>query len=109
MTRPAYRYAAQLTERGVVDGDTIDVRIDVGFSVWVHVRIRLLGWSSPELREPAGPAAKAAAEQILRGGRQIIVETEKDAQTFQRWLARVWVDGQELGVLLEQRGLATRA
>lgn len=109
ITRPAYRYAATLAPRGVIDGDTLEADVDAGFSVRVRIRIRLLGWSCPELREPLGPAAKVAAEQILSGAQQIIVETEKDAQTFQRWLARVYVDGVELGALLEQRGLAVRA
>lgn len=108
MIRPAYRYAARLSPRGVVDGDTLDLDVDCGFSVWVRIRVRLLGWSCPELREPLGPAAKVAAEQILTGG-PIIIETEKDAQTFARWLGRVYVGGQELGELLAQRGLATRA
>lgn len=104
--RPAYRYAARVIR--VIDGDTLVSRIDLGFHVHIETRVRLLGWSCPELRDPLGPAAKVAAEQILGSG-QIIIETEKDAQTFARWLARVWVGDRELGELLLQRGLAVRA
>lgn len=107
--RPAYRYAMRLSPRGVIDGDTIDADVDLGFSVWVRVRIRLLGWSCPELREPLGLTAKQATEQILMAAPQIIVETVKDEQTFARWLGRIWVIDQELGALLEAQGLATRS
>lgn len=105
-TRPAYRYAAVPVR--IIDGDTQVYRIDLGFHVHVDTPVRLLGWNCPEVREPLGPAAKVAAEQILGAAEHVIIETEKDAQTFGRWLGRVWIDGRELGELLEQRGLATR-
>ena len=108
-TRPAYRYAAALVR--VVDGDTIVFRIDLGFHVHIETPVRILGWSCPELHEPLGPEAKAAAEELLRGATQIIVETKRDTQTFSRWLGIVWVNtldvnGVELGALLADRGLA---
>ena len=34
----------------VVDGDTIDVNIDLGFSVWHKARVRMLGIDTPESR-----------------------------------------------------------
>ena len=34
----------------VVDGDTVDVRIDLGFDVWHKCRIRLMGINAPESR-----------------------------------------------------------
>lgn len=109
VVRPAYRYAMRLSPRGVVDADTVDADVDLGFSVWVRVRIRLLGWSCPELREPLGQSAKVATEIILLHAQQIIVETVKDEQTFNRWLGRIFADGVELGALLEAQGLAVRA
>lgn len=107
VTRPAYRYAARLVR--MVDADTYVLRIDAGFHVHVETHVRLNGWNCPERRDPLGPAATAAAEQILKAASQIIVETAKDTQTFGRWVGAIFVDGRELGVLLEQRGLATRA
>ena len=106
MVRPAYRYAATLVR--VIDGDTAILRIDVGFHASIEAHVRLLGWNCPERRDPLGPAATAATEQILRGAGQIIVETQKDKQTLGRWLGRVFVDGRDIGELLEQRGLASR-
>ena len=34
----------------VVDGDTVDVRIDLGFNVWHKCRVRLMGINAPESR-----------------------------------------------------------
>lgn len=105
--RPAYRYACTLLR--AIDGDTMIFAIDAGFHVHVETHVRLLGWSCPELREPGGLAAKALAAQILTEAPQVIIETEKDTQTFGRWLGRIWVGDVELGALLEAQGLAVRA
>ena len=43
-----YEYRA-VCER-VIDGDTIDARIDLGFNVWTFVRIRLYEIDAPESR-----------------------------------------------------------
>ena len=46
-TEPAYLYRAVVVR--VVDGDTIDVDIDLGFYVWIRKqRIRLIGIDAPE-------------------------------------------------------------
>ena len=34
----------------VVDGDTIDVNLDLGFNVWHKARVRMLGIDTPESR-----------------------------------------------------------
>ena len=43
-----YEYQA-IIER-VVDGDTVDVMIDLGFDVWTKQRVRLMGIDTPESR-----------------------------------------------------------
>ena len=43
-----YEYKAKLIR--VIDGDTIDALIDLGFDVWVKKRIRLYGIDAPESR-----------------------------------------------------------
>ena len=43
-----FDYACKVTR--VVDGDTIDVNIDLGFSVWHKARVRMLGIDTPESR-----------------------------------------------------------
>ena len=64
-----YTYNAKC-ER-VVDGDTIDCLIDLGFSVWKKVRVRLDGMNAPESRtrdkeeKKLGLAAKARLKEIM--------------------------------------------
>ena len=43
-----YNYNAKVLK--VVDGDTIDCLVDLGFEVWIKVRVRLQGINTPECR-----------------------------------------------------------
>ena len=64
-----YIYRAKL-ER-VVDGDTVDALIDVGFDIWVKKRIRFMGLDTWECRtrnleeKKKGLAAKARTKELL--------------------------------------------
>ena len=43
-----FYYAVDIVK--IVDGDTVDVRIDLGFDVWHKCRVRLVGINAPESR-----------------------------------------------------------
>jgi len=64
-----YEYNAKCLR--VVDGDTVDVMIDLGFSTWKKVRVRLDGINTPESRtrdkeeKKRGLAAKARLQKII--------------------------------------------
>ena len=68
-----YIYRAKLDR--VVDGDTIDAMIDVGFDIWVKKRIRYMGIDTWESRtrdldeKKKGLAAKARNKELLEAGR----------------------------------------
>lgn len=87
------RYRAHVFN--VVDGDTFDCVVDLGFGDYRVIRVRVLGMNSAEMhaKDPGervkAQAAKAAATDRLQG-KPIVLETQKDEQTFDRWLARVW-------------------
>lgn len=72
-----YTYKAKLMR--VVDGDTVDAEIDLGFGVFMKQRIRLYGIDTPESRtrdleeKERGLAAKARLSELL--GKEFIVET----------------------------------
>jgi micrococcal nuclease len=52
-----YNYSARFVK--VIDGDTIDVDIDLGFGTWLHSkRLRLYGLDTPEKNTPEGVKAK---------------------------------------------------
>ena len=67
-----YKYNAKLDR--VVDGDTIDALVDLGFDTWKKVRIRMMGMNAPESRtrdleeKKLGLAAKARLIEILGDG-----------------------------------------
>ena len=64
-----YKYSAKLIR--VIDGDTIDAIIDLGFDTWKKIRIRLVGVNAAESRtrdleeKARGLAAKAFVKDIL--------------------------------------------
>lgn len=90
-----YHYKANL-ER-VVDGDTIDVVLQLGFDINMKARIRFAGINAPESRtrdpieKEAGLAAKRYVENWCNDGdNQVIVETQLDEKgKFGRILGRI--------------------
>jgi micrococcal nuclease len=74
-----YEYRVNVTR--VVDGDTVDVDIDLGFGVWLKdERVRIMGIDTPESRtidkveKKFGLAAKARLKSLL--GKQAILKTQ---------------------------------
>ena len=85
-----YHYRARLIR--VVDGDTIDVDLDLGFHLRARHRLRLLGVDTPERGEPGFAEATATVRQRLEAAQELVVWTVKP-DSFGRWLASVWADG----------------
>jgi micrococcal nuclease len=78
-----YRYRCKVLR--VVDGDTIDVDIDLGFGVWMHrERVRIMGIDTPESRtrdlveKQFGLAAKEYVKTLMPVGSMQIIKTQKD-------------------------------
>lgn len=78
-----YTYKAKLKK--VVDGDTIDVYIDLGFDIHYFSRVRLAGINTPESRtknleeKKLGLAAKEFVDQWLQNnGPEFIIKTGKE-------------------------------
>ena len=91
-----FEYKCKVTN--VVDGDTVDVDIDLGFGVWLRdQRIRLYGIDTPESRtsDPFeklyGKAATEFLKKWLDGG-DVTIKTHKDGRgKFGRILGELWV------------------
>ena len=114
-TRPTfadrYVYAARCVN--VIDGDTLDLDIDLGFHVTLRQRVRLRGIDTPELRGKDKHRAVAARTEVTiwTDGVALLVRTERDAtDKYGRMLADIWVDGlaTSLSDHLVARGLARR-
>ncbi len=78
-----YEYRCEIVR--VVDGDTVDVNIDLGFGTWIHKeRIRFKGIDTPESRtrdleeKKAGLYAKSVVEGFLPVGSTQVLRTTKD-------------------------------
>lgn len=83
-----YEYKAIVTR--VVDADTIDVMIDLGFSVWTSQRIRLLGINAAEKNTEFGKLAIEYVKNVLPEKSEIIIQSEKDEkEKFGRYLGRI--------------------
>jgi micrococcal nuclease len=109
-----YEYHA--TVRRVVDGDTLDLRIDLGFTVHVEIRVRLGRVDTPEVH-----GVKKSSEEYARGkvasefvaqwlqeadafGVPIIIRTQKTGK-YGRWIAEVLdTDGVCLNDVLIEKG-----
>ena len=82
----------------VVDGDTIDCTIDLGFSTWKKIRVRMEGINTPESRtrdkeeKKRGLAAKERLKEILKYNDNKCVLKVSGLGKFGRALASVYVD-----------------
>ncbi len=89
----------------VVDGDTLDVRLDGGGST----RVRVLGIDTPERGECFAHKATVTASGLARGKRVTLIgdRTQDTRDRYTRLLAYVWLPrGRDLGFQLVIRGLA---
>lgn len=59
----------------VHDGDTIDIKLDLGFDLTIYARVRVFGINAPELKTPEGKVAKVFAEGLLPVGSPVRVVT----------------------------------
>jgi micrococcal nuclease len=80
-----YEYKVKITR--VVDGDTVDAEVDLGFDTFIKDRIRLMGLDTPESRtrnkkeKALGLAAKAYLKELLRKNKgDIILRTSKEGK-----------------------------
>lgn len=88
----------------VVDGDTIDVIMDMGFDIMYKSRVRLFGIDTPESRtrnldeKKRGLLAKKYLQEALKAGSKLSIKTYKDNETgkFGRILGDVFIDGKSI-------------
>lgn len=97
-----YEYRVKKVLR-VVDGDTIDVDIDLGFNVSYTQRVRLAGIDTPEsrttdLKEKAlGLEVKEYLKSLLDSTDDIVIQTEKpdSSEKYGRILGWLFIDDEE--------------
>lgn len=85
----------------VVDGDTIDVVIDLGFDILFQSRVRLAGIDTPESRtsdkaeKALGLEAKEYLKKNIKAAKTVTIRTEKmdSSEKYGRILGWVYLDG----------------
>lgn len=87
MTEQAWGFPVLAVDR-VVDGDTVDLLVDVGFHLTAVQRFRLLGVDTPERGEPGWSEATAALNRWLYESDELRVISRK-SDSFGRWLGDV--------------------
>jgi micrococcal nuclease len=87
--------------KNVVDGDTIDVVIDLGFDILFASRVRLAGIDTPESRttdkaeKTLGLESKDYLKKHLKDAKSVVIKTEKmnSSEKFGRILGWLYVNG----------------
>ena len=107
-----YEYNAICTR--VVDGDTIDARVDLGFKVWLDCRIRLEGIDAPETRtknleeKAQGFRTKEFLKAIMEGVGGHFVLKSHGVGKYGRCIGTIYVGGENINESLLAEGYATR-
>ena len=107
-----YEYSCKV-ER-VVDGDTVDVVLDLGFDILFKSRVRLYGIDTPESRtrdldeKARGKMAGAYLKEAVDNGTKVVIETKlKDSRgKYGRVLGNVVVDGVNINEAMIENSLA---
>lgn len=95
-----YQYRATLAR--VVDGDTVDLNVDLGFHTSQLLRFRLLGIDTPERGQPGFEEAAARVERwFADNGNTCTVKSTKTGK-FGRWLGELWAGDCLNDVLLNE-------
>ena len=100
-----YEYYVRKVET-VVDGDTIDVLIDLGFDILFQSRVRLAGIDTPESRtkdlaeKALGLEAKEYLKKALKDAKSVVIKTEKmdSSEKYGRILGWVYVNGDTVSI-----------
>lgn len=90
----------------IVDGDTIDVDIDLGFDISFSSRVRLAGIDTPESRttdkveKALGLESKEYLKKQLKDATSVIIKTEKmnSSEKYGRILGWIYVDGNTISL-----------
>lgn len=88
MLASLYNYQAKLVR--VVDGDTLEVDLDMGFKTWKRVFLRLQGINCPESRGETKVAGLAARDFVVKELPPIFLVQSNSLDKYGRSIANIW-------------------
>ena len=107
-----YEYNCEV--KRIVDGDTVDVVIDLGFDIHYSSRVRLYGIDTPESRtrnkdeKVRGLMSKKYRADALSKG-QVVIKTHKDKKgKFGRVLGEMYVADKNINLMMVDDHLAVK-
>jgi micrococcal nuclease len=90
-----------------VDGDTVDLIIDLGFTLAFKHRCRVWGVNTPERGNPGYAEATSFCRSMAPENSKIVVKTYRDtADKYGRYLVNILIGGTSLSELLVEAKLA---
>ena len=101
-----YEYKAQVIR--VIDGDTVEVNIDLGFRMSYKTKMRLALLNAFELKTAEGLKAKARVEELTLNKPNTMIYS-KGFDKYGRVLGIVYVNGESVNAQLLNEGLAVKA
>tara|TARA_R100001079_G_C4398970_1_gene130575 strand:+ start:241 stop:657 length:417 start_codon:yes stop_codon:yes gene_type:complete len=109
-----YEYSCEV--KRVVDGDTVDVILNLGFDIFYKSRVRLYGIDTPESRtrnkdeKARGKMAAAYLEDAINNGNTVVIQTKlKDSRgKYGRVLGNVLVDDVNINEQMVDKHLAVK-
>lgn len=104
-----YEYKCRIVK--VIDGDTVDCEIDLGFHIYIIKRVRLLGVDTPEMNssnEDQRLAARAAKDFVISIQESVTsIKTELDkADKYGRVLGTIFTHKKSVNSMLIEEGHA---
>ena len=102
-----YQYKAHICN--IVDADTVDADIRLGFGIQVKLRLRVLDFDAPETfhpscqaeREHGKEATNKAMEMLL--DKKVVIHTKKKGK-YGRYLAHIFIEGKDFAVEMREAG-----
>lgn len=108
-----YQYKAQI--KRVVDADTVDAAVDLGFGIIISQRFRIEDYDAPETYRPRneaeklhGKAATMKAIELLMS-KNILMQSSKVPGIYGRYSAKIQLeDGRDFAEVMISEGFSKR-
>lgn len=93
MSAPAPDFVYRAVVAHVVDGDTLDLDVDLGFRITNRVRVRLADFDAPEVSSELGREIRDGLRIALSNAEVVVRTRRAPGDKYGRWLGEVWIRG----------------
>lgn len=96
LQKELYKYKGTINR--VVDGDTMDISVDLGFGITIDQRFRIKDFDAPETWRPRNELEKEHGKQATDRAKELLVdktiymESSKVPGIYGRYSASIWLD-----------------